>query len=152
MGTAFEKFHQYLRSRGLKLTSERKNILKKVVSIHDHFDAEELLYMLKEDGKQISRASVYRTLNLLVDSNLVEKVDFGEGRAYYEHTLGNYHHDHLICVECGKVIQFEDQVIEKRQKDICKKHKFELDYHTLNIFGRCSECNNGRREEDASTS
>ncbi len=143
-----EKFRQYLKSRGLKLTSERKNILKKVFSIHDHFDVEELLYLLREDGKQISRASVYRTLNLLVDSSLVEKVDFGEGRAYYEHIYGHVHHDHLVCLKCGKVIQFEDPVIEKRQKEICEEHGFDINCHLLNIFGCCSECQN-RGDKDA---
>lgn len=135
-----EKFHQYLKSKGLKLTSERKDILKKVFSIHDHFDVEELLYLLKKDGKQISRASVYRTLNLLVDSSLVEKVDFGEGKAYYEHIYGHFHHDHLICSSCGRVIQFQDPVIESRQEEICKHYDFEIDYHLLNIFGYCSQC------------
>lgn len=148
---ALDKFQEYLKDKGLKLTSERKEILKKVFSIHDHFDAEDLLFMLKKEGKEVSRASVYRTLNLLVDSSLVEKVDFGEGKAYYEHVFGHYHHDHLVCLDCGKVVQFEDPVIERRQEEICKDHGFQLDYHTLNIFGRCKECRKGG-QEDASNS
>ncbi len=134
------KFHKYLKSKGLKLTRERITILDQVFSVHDHFDVEDLLYMLRKDKKQVSRASVYRTLSLLVESGLVEKVDFGEGKAYYEHVFGHLHHDHLICKSCGKVVQFEDQVIEKRQEEICKDYGFRLDYHTLNIFGFCPEC------------
>ncbi len=137
---AMEKFKKFLKTRGLKFTRERKIILDQVFSVHDHFDVEDLLYMFRKRKKQVSRASIYRTLSLLVESGLVGKVDFGEGRAYYEHVFGHVHHDHLVCKECGQVVQFEDQVIEKRQQDICKEHGFRLDYHTLNIFGICPEC------------
>ncbi|UNC93914.1 transcriptional repressor [Candidatus Contubernalis alkalaceticus] len=135
-----EKFNKYLKLKGFKLTQERRIILEQVFSVHDHFDVEDLLYMLRKSNRQVSRASVYRTLSLLVESGLVEKVDFGDGRAYYEHVFGHLHHDHLICKNCGKVVQFEDMTIEKRQKDICKEHGFQLEYHTLNIFGFCTEC------------
>lgn len=137
---AMVRFQKYLKSKGLKLTRERETILDQVFSVHDHFDVEDLLYMLRKGKKKVSRASVYRTLSLLVGSGLVEKVDFGEGKAYYEHVFGHLHHDHLICKGCGKVVQFEDQVIEKRQEGICKDYGFHLDYHTLNIFGLCPKC------------
>lgn len=137
---AMERFQKYLKAKGFKLTQERKIILEQVFSVHDHFDVEDLLYMLRKGNRQVSRASVYRTLSLLVECGLVEKVDFGEGKAYYEHVFGHLHHDHLICKSCGKVFQFEDSIIEKRQKDICKEYGFQLDYHTLNIFGFCPAC------------
>lgn len=148
MQEALDKFKDYLKANKLKFTAERKVILEKVFSIHDHFDAEELLFQLKQEGKQVSRASVYRTLNLLVECNLVDKVDFGEDRAFYEHTFGHVHHDHLICTSCGTVVQFEDPGIEERQEEICKEHGYKLDYHVLSIFGLCPGCR-GKERGDA---
>ncbi len=133
-------FRDFLKTKQLNLTKERIVILNKIYSIKNHFNVEELFHKLRIDGEAVSLASVYRTLNLLVESNLVEKVDFGEGRAYYEPALDRIHHDHLICTGCGKVVQFEDPIIESQQEKLCRKHDFELDYHTLNIFGNCPNC------------
>ena len=133
-------FERYLRSQGLKFTSQRRLILNKVLTKHDHFEADDLYMAFRGEGKRLSRATVYRTLPLLVKSGLIRKVQFGENHAHYEHTMGHRHHDHLICVTCGRVVEFFDESIEHLQDNVCAKHDFQARSHSLEIKGYCSQC------------
>lgn len=133
-------FKDYLKSKKFNLTRERKEILKEVFSIEGHLEAEKIFLRLKRNRKKISRATVYRTLNLLVDSGLVRKVYLGENHIHYEHIFGHTHHDHLVCLKCGKVIEFADEKIEELQARICLKKKFKELSHTVQIFGYCRDC------------
>ena len=94
-------------------TPEREAILGQVFATHEHFEADDLLLRLKKKNIRISRATIYRTLELLVKSRLVRKVTFGENHTHYEHTFGHKHHDHLICVKCGNVLEFTNPNIEQ---------------------------------------
>ncbi|MDI6715510.1 MAG: transcriptional repressor [Actinomycetota bacterium] len=134
------QFKNFVESKGLLFTPERQCIAEEVFSNHDHLDAEELLKALKAKGSKASRATVYRTLELLVESKLVGKIDLGDGRATYEHTAGHAHHDHLICVKCGNVQEFEEPMIEQLQEWACEKAKFKATGHSLNIYGYCEAC------------
>src|ERR1041384_2401409 len=113
------RFQHFLEQQGLKLTAERTALVREIFSTHYHFEADELLWKLKEKGAKISRATVSRTLELLVKSGMVRRVHLGEDHYHYEHVSGNSHHDHLICTTCGSVIEFHDPALEQRQREIC---------------------------------
>ncbi len=134
------RFQDFLLRQGLKLTTERSALVREIFSIHYHFEADELLFKMKQKGLKISRATVYRTLELLVKSGMVRRVHLGEEHYHYEHVTGNSHHDHLICTTCGGVIEFHDELLEQRQRDICEKKKFTPTFHNLQILGVCDSC------------
>jgi Fur family ferric uptake transcriptional regulator len=134
------RFQDYLQQQGQKLTSERTSLVREIFSIHYHFEADELLFKMKQKGVKISRATVYRTLELLVKSNMVRRVHLGEDHYHYEHVSGNSHHDHLICTTCGGVIEFHDEALERLQLAICEKKKFTPTFHNLQILGICDPC------------
>jgi Fur family ferric uptake transcriptional regulator len=143
------RFQEYLLQQGLKLTSERSALLREIFSTHYHFEADELLFKMKEKSVKISRATVYRTLELLVKSNMVRRVHLGEDHYHYEHVSGNSHHDHLICTICGGVIEFHDELLEQRQLEICEKKKFTPTFHNLQILGVCDSCRRKGQTPDA---
>ena len=113
-----QRFETFLRSRQLKLTGERLELVEEVFGQAHHFDADQLHMALKQKGKAISRATVYRTLDLLVQCGLVRKSSFGDQHAHYEAVRSDEHHDHLICVACGLIIEFEDEVVEREQQRV----------------------------------
>lgn len=132
-----------LRDHELKATSQRIALLKLLESTHEHFDAEEIYFQLRSKQKNVSRATVYRSLEALVEQDLVSKLDFGDGRMRYELSKGeDEHHDHLICEHCGKVVEFFNLEIEAQQIAICKEHNFKPSTHTMLIFGLCGDCQN----------
>ena len=133
-------FQNFLGEKGLKLTKERIAVLKEVFSSHTHFEPENLYLRIKASGSKASRASVYRTLSLLVESGLVEKVTRTEKSNVYEHTFGHSHHDHMICDGCGSIIEFYSEKLENLQKEICVGNGFDGRSHTLEIHGYCTEC------------
>jgi Fur family ferric uptake transcriptional regulator len=134
------RFEAYLRSKKLKLTGERMEILAAIFLKNAHFDAEELHAELKQQGRDISRATVYRTLDLLVQCGLVRKSSLGSSHANYEAAHDDEHHDHLICLNCNKVMEFYRPDLEKMQEDICRDRQFKPLHHSLQIFGLCSDC------------
>ncbi len=142
------RFQDFLQ-QGLKLTSERTALLREIFSTHYHFEADELLFKMKEKSVKISRATVYRTLELLVKSGLVRRVHLGEDHYHYEHVSGNSHHDHLICTVCGGVIEFHDEMLEQRQREICERKKFTPTFHNLQILGVCDSCRRKGQLPDA---
>jgi Fur family ferric uptake transcriptional regulator len=133
-------FEAYLKSRGLKFTSARRQLLRAIFAIHDHFTAEQLLERLRQSGVPASKATVYRTLAVMLACDLLELHDFGEGSRYYEHTFGHAHHDHLFCVNCKTIKEFRDDRIEKLQTQVARKAGFDLMAHTLKMYGLCSRC------------
>ena len=137
-----ELFKNFLARKGLKFTKEREAILKEVFTLHGHFDPEELLLSMKEKGFKGSKASVYRTIPLLLESGLIEQVVRNEKHAHYEHTFGHEHHDHLICLRCGKVIEVFYPKLEAIQDELCGSKKFKGTTHTLEIKGYCRNCRN----------
>ena len=131
---------KYLKEHDFKLTNQRRKIIETVFASHEHFTADDLYDVLREKGESISKATIYRTLSLLCGSGLVESRDFGRGQLYYEHVLGHDHHDHLICVGCGKVVEFRNADLEKLQEKVAKGRGFRIESHSLRIFGRCKAC------------
>ena len=143
------RFQRFLVQEGLKLTSERTALVREIFAIHYHFEADELLFKMKEKNVKISRATVYRTLELLVKSGLVRRLHLGEDHYHYEHVKGDSHHDHLICTTCGSVIEFHDAALEARQLEVCEKKKFTPTFHNLQILGICDACSRKGKLPDA---
>jgi Fur family ferric uptake transcriptional regulator len=133
-------FAKFLKERGRRFTKERSAILQKTLSLRGHFDPEHLYLQIKETGMKASRASVYRTLNLMCGCGLIERVRKTEHGSVYEHTFGHEHHDHMLCVQCGKVIEFYSKELEKLQEGLCKNQGFQGEGHSLEIRGYCKKC------------
>ena len=143
------RFQHFLAGQGLKLTPERTALVREIFSTHYHFEADQLLFKMKEKHLKISRATVYRTLELLVKSGLVRRVHLGEDHYHYEHVLRDSHHDHLICTTCGAVIEFNDPDLERRQREICERKKFTPTFHNLQILGVCESCRKKGEQPEA---
>lgn len=141
MNAIENKFGQLLRTKELKFTPERRLILKEVLLMHSHFDVEQLFERLRRKNLQISRATIYRTLPLLVDDKIIKEVPRDQDNyVKYEHIVGHDHHDHLLCIRCGKVYEFKNEQIEKLQEIICRKYKFKQLEHQMGIKGYCRKC------------
>ena len=124
-----------LKSEGLRYTKQRQKVWDEIRISAEHRDAEEIyLAINKKKDLKVSRATVYRTIDVLVKNNLVRKMELGDGRALYEHKIDERHHDHIICVETGKIIEFYDEDLESLQENIVKKHGYELVRHVHQLF------------------
>ena len=120
--------------RGLKLTSQREVVISILENSEDHPDVDELFRRATEIDKSVSIATVYRTVKLLEDANFIEKLEFGDGKARYEES--GEHHEHLIDVETGEVIEFIDNELEELKEKIALKMGYELVDHRLELFGK----------------
>jgi Fur family ferric uptake transcriptional regulator len=129
-----------LKDGGLRYTQQRQAVWDELCSTSDHRDAEDIYVTLVRNGLPVSRATVYRTIEVLVKKGLARKLDIGDGRSRYEMREDNSHHDHLICVNCGRIEEFVDLNIEKLQKDIAKHHGYILQTHKLQLYGLCGNC------------
>ncbi len=136
-----QKFKDYVSTKGLKLTKERDEILNEILAAEGHFEPEELFIRLKTKGSKVSRASVYRTIPLLIESGLIEEVEKIDKHSHYEKVIGKQHHDHMICMKCGTVIEFFSPTLEMLQNEICQKESFHGIRHNLEILGYCGKCN-----------
>ena len=134
------RFANFLAKKGLKLTRQRMAVLEEIYRDPGHFEAEDLVHRLKNSSPRVSRATVYRTLDVLLECQLVEKLDFGTTRSFYEHVHPGEHHDHLICTRCANVIEFHNERLEALQQEICANFDFQEAYHSLRIFGLCVKC------------
>ena len=132
------QFEQALRERGLKSTSQRDDIARVFFAAEGHLSIEELYRAVKKVNPRVGYATVYRTLKLLVDSGLAVERQFGDGQARYE-VVGD-HHDHLICVKCGLILEFEDDEIERLQEVVASRQGFALVSHKHELYGICSDC------------
>jgi Fur family transcriptional regulator, ferric uptake regulator len=133
-------FRKYLERRALKLTAERRALFDEVFARHEHLEADELLGRLRAKHKKISRATIYRTLELLADSGIVGKLRIGEAGYRYERLRAGDHHDHLICKECGRVVEFYEERIEQLQDEVCQRYGFILLDHSHQMRGICRQC------------
>ena len=133
-------FRSYLASRNLKMTGERRRILEEVFRSPEHFGADELHLRFVSRKIPVSRATIYRTLDHLVKSGLVRRIYLDQKKAFFEHVHGRKHHEHMICLSCGKVIEFSDDPLEQRQDKVCSDLGFKPMRHALRIVGLCSDC------------
>jgi Fur family ferric uptake transcriptional regulator len=131
---------EFLRKQGLRSTDARRKIVEVVLDAEDHFTVDDLIDRLRERDHRVSRASVYRTIALLCEGGFVESREFLRGQLMYELMEGQHHHDHLICEECDKIVEFENDEIERLQEEVAQGHGFVLSHHSLRLYGVCSEC------------
>ncbi len=133
-------FSAYLEQKAQRKTVERFQILEEIYSRHDHFDAEILYVDLKQKGLNVSRATVYNTLDLLISCDLIKKHQFGKNQAQYEKSYGYKQHDHILCVDCKKVVEFCDPRIQQIKTMMGDLLNFTITHHSLNLYGICGNC------------
>lgn len=134
-------FGRYLREQGLPVTQQRETVAQIVFSSTGHLSVDEIERLLREQGERIGKATIYRTLDLLVKSKLVAEHDFGEGFKRYEHRLSRQPvHEHLICLECGTVLEFRSEEVREVERRVAREHGFRPSRHRLEIYGLCSSC------------
>ena len=141
-----EVFLKHIQKQGLKRTAQRDLILDVFLRTEGHVSGEDLYRLVREQDPSVGQTTVYRTLRLLTDAGLAREVRFGDGRAHYEHQYKHQHHDHMICKECGKIIEFYSPELEAIQDAMAAKHRFELTSHLLRMIGICADCRRQERE------
>ncbi len=125
-----------LRKEGLRYTAQRQAVWDEIKKSNEHRDAEDIYLELKSKNNNVSRATVYRTIDVLVKNKLVRKMDLGDGRNLFEPRLDDEHHDHMICLDTGKIIEFYDEDLENLQDKIAEKHGYEIVRHVHQLFVR----------------
>ncbi len=135
-----EIFLEHIQKAGLRRTSQRDLILETFLKTEDHLTSEELYWLVHKQDETVGHTTVYRTLKLLTEAGLAREVRFGDNKTYYEHHYDQEHHDHLICTECGKVVEFFSPDIERMQDETAAQFGFTLSHHSLRMWGACADC------------
>ena len=132
-----EILKQVLHKENLRYTQQRQEVWDEICASDEHQDAENIYNSLRKRQIKESRATVYRTIDVLVKNNLVRRLNLGDGRSRFENKIGIEHHDHIVCLDCRKIVEFMDETIEKMQIRIAKEQGFEIVRHVHQLFGRC---------------
>ena len=132
-------FHGRLKDRGLKSTGQRDDIARVFFNLGHHISAEQLYAEVKKINPHVGYATIYRTLRLLKECELVSERHFFDGQARYE-VVSEKHHDHFICEQCGKIIEFENEGLERLQETVARELKVLLTRHKMELYGLCSDC------------
>ncbi|MGI8494279.1 MAG: Fur family transcriptional regulator [Pyrinomonadaceae bacterium] len=135
-----EVLREHIQKKGLRKTAQRDLILEIFLLTEEHLSSEDLYWLVHQKHPDIGQTTVYRTLKLLTEAGLAREVRLGDGRAYYEHHFELGHHDHMICTECGKVIEFFSAELEAMQDAMAEKFNFKPTHHSLRILGVCEDC------------
>ena len=132
-----ERFAAFLKERGQHRTPERFAVLDALYDTPDHVDADTLYLRLRNDGIQVSRATVYNTLDLLLESDLAARHQWGQNQAKYERAWAYWQHDHLICLDCGEILEFCDPRLQSIQDTVGEIYGFDIAQHALTLYGHC---------------
>ncbi len=135
---ALRAFEDFVREKRLKMTGQRRTMIRAALEHTGHFTAENLYQELSRGGEQVSMATVYRGLALLEEADLLHSHNFADGQRRYERALDREHHDHMICTDCRAVIEFTNEQIESLQDEIVSSHGFTMQDHSLTLFVRCN--------------
>lgn len=137
INTVERLFQNYLRKKGHRCTPERMLVLREIYVSPEHLDADQIFLNLKQKGHDVSRATVYNTLDLLVECNLVEQNSFGHKHLHYERSYGYRPHHHIVCEKCGHVFEFQSPEIDEELRKLCEGNGFKLKRNSLQLFGEC---------------
>ncbi|HUR52862.1 MAG TPA: Fur family transcriptional regulator [Gemmataceae bacterium] len=143
--TPEDKFREYLASRPTpqRFTTPQRDLVEHIFARHSHFDAEQLIENLKVAGKTVARATVYRTLKKLVDAGLLRRIEIGT-RTVFDHDYGYPAHDHMVCEQCGAMIEFQNAALDAVLRTVTSEHEFQASGRSLVIRGVCGDCNKAR--------
>ena len=151
MNTTMEKLKERIKDKKYKLTNQRQTILQAFINADEnHLSAEDVYQLVKKVAPEIGLATIYRTLDLFTELDLVKRLDFGDGRNRYElndEEFAHFHH-HLICVKCGHVAEFEDDMLETLESIIANKLNFKTIDHQLKVYGYCGNCQKNMTPEE----
>src|ERR1700691_5619490 len=137
---AKRKFMEFLQHKKLRVTAQRRAIIESAFDTEEHFTAEQLLAWSRRRDRSVSRATVYRTLPLLTESGLVREMDFGKDHKFYDPNYADHpNHNHIICHDCDKIVEFESDQIEKLESEITRQLGFSIKAQRLQITGSCEE-------------
>jgi len=139
-------FRQFIKKKGLRYTNEREAVARAVLARRDHFDVEEL-YLSVQAERPVSKASIYRTIPLLIEAGLLAEVFHEDGHMHYEPMFGRGHHCHLRCTQCREVKEFSDHRLIEIERDMGLKFGFAVEGHKLEIFGLCPDCQQKGKED-----
>ena len=140
LATILQTFQEHLERKGLNLTRQREEILRYLMSAQRHLGIDELYDILKKQDPSIGRATIFRTIKLLQECGLVAEVGSSTGRSKFELKADRPHHDHMICIECGRIIEFQSPMMEHFQDGAIRRHGFVALWHRHEVFGRCQDC------------
>tara|TARA_Y100001970_G_C14047864_1_gene757306 strand:- start:248 stop:679 length:432 start_codon:yes stop_codon:yes gene_type:complete len=135
-----DEFKLIMKQKRLKITPQRVSILDELLKDKGHRESEEIYFAIKNSNSNVSRATVYRTLDILVEHNFIRKMNIGDGKYRYESKIDSHHHDHMICNYCNNIIEFVNSDIEDLQDKVAKTNNFILERHSLQLFGKCKDC------------
>lgn len=135
-----EVFNEHIQKAGLRRTTQREVIMEVFLRTEEHLTSEDLYWLVQKEDPSVGHTTVYRTLKLLTEAGLAREVRFGDNKTYYEHHFEHQHHDHMICTDCGKVIEFFSAEIESLQDQMADNFGFRPTHHSLRMWGVCSDC------------
>jgi Fur family ferric uptake transcriptional regulator len=145
MSVTKEQFISYLKNNNLKWSRQRDHLMDIFLSAEGHLTADELFKQAQQKYPQIGYATVYRTLKLLANCGIATAARFGHKSARFEMSRTDRHHDHLVCTECGGIIEFKSDQIENMQETVARKKGFTITHHKLFLYGICKSCNKDRQ-------
>jgi Fur family ferric uptake transcriptional regulator len=131
---------RYMAQRGLKNTRQRNLIIDTFFEAGGHLSVEDVWSRVRARDPKISVATIYRTMKLLQQCGLAHARNFGDGQTRFEAAIGRHHHDHMICTECGRIVEFENDRIEALQELVARKHGFRVTSHKMELYGLCRNC------------
>jgi Fur family ferric uptake transcriptional regulator len=137
-------FKRWISGEGLNATTQRREILNIFLNSQGHKNLSQIYAQVIKANPKIGYTTVYRTLKLLTRSGLAVQRKFADGETRYEPAPGKGHHDHLICLECGKIIEFENEDMEALQNGIAQRYRFKISHHRMELYGRCADCSQGK--------
>jgi len=140
MEKEIELLENFIREKGMRYTPQREEVLRAFLSVEKHLSADELHKIVGRKNPGIGYVTVYRTMKLLAKAGLCDEIDFGDSVTRFEHRYAHRHHDHLVCMKCGKLIEVTNVRLEKLQDELAKKNNFIPLKHKLQIFGTCVVC------------
>lgn len=139
----FEAFRRALKEKGLKTTSQRDDIARTFFASRRHLSIDDLYREVRKVNPGVGYATVYRTMKLLKDCEFAEEQHFADGQTRYENADTEAHHDHILCDRCGRIVEFNDEELERLQEEIAERLGFVLSHHRMELYGICRDCREG---------